>query len=177
MNEPKRITAGSSYEWTESLPDYPSDDGWALVYSLVNQNNQYEITSTASGSDYTVTLTTGDSVGYVEGVYKLIGYMTNTDKRVAVSSQRLIVRPDYATVADLRSYAEKALEAIEAMFLESASKDQMSITIDGQTLARRSTPDLIMLRDRLKREVMAYRKVKKARRNGRTPGKIQTRLK
>lgn len=162
MPEPTKITAGLSYSWTKSLSSYLASAGWSLAYSIVNGSSQYTVEATADGDDFAVEITRADSVKYAEGLYRLIGYVDDGTARHQVYCSDLVVNPDFTKVAELRSYAEKTLEAIEALLANAATKDQASVMVDGQTLARRSYADLIMLRDRLRREVAAERRAAKA---------------
>ena len=157
MAEPRKITAGLSYSWDKTLSDYPAT-AWTLAYSLVNNANQYDVTASADGDDYAAAITKAASAAFEPGAYRLIGYVDDGTDRTQVYIGDLIVEPDFTKVSDRRSYAEKTLEAIEAVVAHAATKDQESITVDGQTLVRRKPADLIMLRDRFKREVAAEKR-------------------
>lgn len=177
MTEPKTIHAGSSYSWSKSLSDYPASDGWTLKYSIVNCDNQFDVTAVANGDDYDVTIATTDSAEYVEGAYKFVGYVEKAGERVQVYGADLVIRPDFTNAADMRSYAERVLEAVEAVIEGTASKDQQSVMIDGQTLVRRPVADLITLRDRFKREVESERRAQDAASGVGGSGRVQLRFK
>lgn len=179
MKEPTRITAGNSYAWSKHLKYFQSD-GWTVHFSITGINNQLTFDAQEeSAGHWSVSISSSQTEVLSEGEYRLIGYAKNTslDQRVTFYSNFLKVRPDFSQATDLRSYAEKTLEAIEAMILKSASKDQQSVTVDGQTLSRRSVPDLMLLRDRFKREVAREKDLKKSKRLGHSVGKIGIRLK
>lgn len=179
MAEPKRITSGNSCEWDRSFSKYSVSDGWAISYSIVNNQNQFQVSTTESGGVFTAVITATFSKTIPEGRYRLIGYAVNSgeDKRETFYNEDLIVRPDFSQISDLRSNAEITLEAIEATIRKTATKDQQSITIDGETLARRSVEDLLKLLDRFKREVRLEKRARKARRLGKKSGRIGLRFK
>lgn len=177
--EPTRITAGNSYSWTKSL-NYLASDGWVIRYSIVNISSATSISgSEESPGEYSFSLPASVSVQLDVGEYRLVGYAANTgqDERVTFYSSSLTVSPDPTSAGDFRTYAAKTLDAIESMIAKTATKDQQSVTVDGQTLSRRSIPDLIILRDRFKREVAREKHILKAKKAGRNPGKIGIRLK
>jgi len=177
MSEPKRITAGNSYSWEKSLADFPPADGWTLHYSLVNAVNKYQFDAADDGQTYSIAIGVDVSKDFVAGEYKLIGYVAKAGERKTVFSERLIVRPDFSDLADFRSYAEKVLEAINATIAKTATKDQQSITVDGQTLARRSIADLLLLKRHFAREVARERQAAKIKKAGGLAGRVSTRLK
>ena len=176
MAEPRKITAGLSYSWDKSLTDYPAT-AWTLAYSIVNNAEQYDVTASADGDGYDVAITKAATAVYEPGAYRLIGYVDDGTDRKQVYIGDLIVEPDFTNVSDRRSYAEKTLEAIEALIANAASKDQESVTVDGQTLVRRKPVDLIMLRDRFKREVAAEKRAADMAAGIGGTGRVQLRFK
>jgi hypothetical protein len=177
MIEPKQIIAGLSYSWTKKLPLYKASDGWTLAYTIVSQNAQYDLTVVASGDDFDVTILKADSAKFEAGSFKLIGYVDDGTDRIQVFCNDLVIVPDFTKAGDFRSYAAQTLEAIEAMLLKSASKDQQSITVDGQSLARRTVADLLTLRDRFQREVRLEKKAADIAAGIGKPGRVQLRFK
>jgi hypothetical protein len=177
MVEPKQITAGLSYAWTKSLPKYKASAGWTLAYSITSINAQYDVTVVANGDDFDASILKADSEKFEAGGYKLIGYVDDGTDRFQVFCNDLTVFPDFTGAADLRSFAESTLEAIEAMIAGSAGKDQQSVTVDGQTLVRRTVADLIVLRDRFQREVRAEKRAADLASGIGKPGRVQVRFK
>lgn len=177
MPEPKKITAGLTYKWTRTLSDYPASDNWALKYSIVNVGAQYDVAAVADGDAFDVTIAKAASAKYAAGAYKLIGYVDDGTERHQIYCADLIVSPDFtAGVADLRSYAQKTLEAIEALLANAATKDQSSVMVDGQTLTRRTYAELLTLRDRFRREVASEERAAKAANGIGRPGRVQLRF-
>lgn len=177
MIEPKQITAGLSYSWTKKLPLYKASAGWTLAYSIVSQNAQYDVTVVANGDDFDVTILKADSAKFEAGLFKLIGYVDDGTDRFQVFCNDLVIVPDFTKPADFRSYAAQTLEAIEAMLGKSASKDQQSFMVDGQSLARRTVDDLFKLRDRFQREVRIEKREADRLAGIGKPGRVQLRFK
>ena len=176
MSEPKKITAGNSYDWVVDFGDYSPVDGWSLHYSIVNNANIFNVDATDDGTVYQVSIPTAESALYPEGEYKLIGYVSSASERVTLYSDRLIVQPDFTKISDFRSYSEKVLDAINATIAKAATKDQQSVTVDGQTLARRTYADLLVLRDRFKTAVAAERRADKIKKSGKIAGHVSVRF-
>lgn len=177
MKEPKQITAGLSYSWTKKLPLYLASAGWTLGYSIVSQNAQYDVTVVANGDDFDVSILKADSAKFEAGMFKLIGYVDDGTDRIQVFCNDLVIVPDFTKASDRRSYAAKTLEAIEAMLLKSASKDQQAVMVDGQSLTRRTVADLLTLRDRFQREVRAEKRAADIAAGIGKPGRVQLRFK
>ncbi len=153
MAEPRKITAGNSYSWTVSSSDYPASDGWVVSYSLSNTNEQFDITSVANGDDHDATILSASSQKYVAGVYDLVGFAVLSGERKIFYSQPCEIKPDPASMNDHRSYAKRIVDAIEATIEGKASADAQSLAINGKTLTRYPIADLLVFRDRFKREV------------------------
>lgn len=178
MTEPKKITAGNSYEWTRTLKGFPEADGWTVGYSITNAGKSLTINGTYDGDVVTFSITPSQSKTLQEGVYRIFGFAENVsqNKRKTFFAERLIVSPDFTQPRDFRTSAEKVLEAIEATIAKSATKDQQSVTVDGQTLARRSLDELVKLRKVYLQEVKREAYIKKMKANGLNPGRIGVRF-
>lgn len=173
--EPQSISVGFSYSWRRSLADYPAST-WTLKYSIVNASDRFEITATADGDDHVVAIAATASADYKAGQFKLVGYVEQGSDKHIVYSADLEICPDPLKVSDQRTYAERVLEACELMIEGSASKDQQSLMVDGQTLVRRTVEDLIKLRDRFKREVAKERREAEVASGIRRKSRVQVRL-
>lgn len=80
--------------------------------------------------------------------------LTNTVETSAGDTLvRTLLVPVVAHHFDVTTHATKVLAAIEAVIEGRATVDQQSYTIEGRTLQRTPMQDLLLLRDRYKREV------------------------
>ena len=180
MSEPTDvIIAGESYAWTRKFSLYPAT-AWTLTYQLVGLGHNTEITSTPNGDSFDVVLTRTQTEALTAGKgYRLIGRVDNVvdpEQRKIVYSQTIEVAPDVTKVVDLRTYAQRTLAAIEAVIEKTASKDQQTITVDGQTLVRRSPDQLLKLRDRFQREVRDEERDEAIASGKCEPGRVQMRF-
>jgi len=145
--EPVVFTAGNTIKWTKSLASYSPDDSWALTYALVIAGNLKEITATNNGNgSFLAAISAADSAAYPAGIYHWQAYVTKNGERYEVGHGRLEVKPNFAsktTGYDNSSHVKNVLDALEATILGKASKDQISYTINGTTVARMTSEELI----------------------------------
>jgi len=171
MNIAKEITAGDSLNWKESVAEYPASDGWTLRFSLVNGASNVEFSASAEGDAYAVSLPASTTSAWHPGRYRFQAYVVRGEDRHTIGTGTVDILPDFSSVTtfDGRTHAERVLEAIEAVIEKRASKDQESYTIKGRSLSRTPLPELLVLRDRYRREVLDEKRAEKIR-AGKKPG-------
>ena len=156
---PKSITAGDSAEWVITLSDYPAPT-WDLTYALVSSTSQILITSLQyeATTSHIIRLTTSTTSAYQAGDYSYQLYASDGTDRYIVESGQITVRPNYADASsgyDARSFAKRALDAIEAVIESRASQSQLEYSIAGRQLKYIPPADLLLLRDRFRTEYNA----------------------
>lgn len=159
-SEPTELTAGDRWAWKRSDLHSDYDNSlYTLTYSARLEGSgstEIEIAASASGTDYLVEVAASSTSIYVTGKYHWQAYITriSDSERVTIDNGSFEVKANNElSTLDPRTHAKKVLEAIEATLESRATKDQMSYTINGRTLARMPIADLILLRDRYKQEV------------------------
>jgi hypothetical protein len=178
-NVPTIWNAGDTVKWDVSVPDYPASEGWALSYELKSKNAHISsISASASGEDYTVTISAATSAAYSAGEYRYAAYVTKGSERFTVDSGKIEVLKDFQDSGnfDDRSHAQIVLDAIEAVLESRATKGQESYTIAGRSLARTPIPDLLLLRDRYKTEVTQADRADRISRGLGSSARIRTRF-
>lgn len=162
-SEPSTIKAGDFTGWkrTDLGTDYPPATH-ALKYTarkLTDPTVVINITAGESGSDYIVSIPAATSATYAPGVYAWQAFIERTadSERVTVGYGVWTVAADTAAdqTTDQRSFARRALDAVEAVLEKRATTDQEEYSIAGRSLKHTPLPDLIVLRDKLKAEVRA----------------------
>ncbi len=156
--EPATLRAGDTWKWTKTLADYPASTPWTLKYRLKNAAGGIEITASASGDDYSVTVAAATTAAYVAGTYEWVAWVeggTAEKYTVATGSIELLadLRTGTATAAlDVRSHAQKMVDAIEA-WLEGHDPAVAEYEISGRRMKYIPTAELIKLRQRYLLEV------------------------
>lgn len=159
MNPPNSFFAGDTVEWEASLSDYPSSL-WTLTYTFVNTAGKIEVTAgnDPTNTTYIVTLFASVTAAYMPGTYtwvaKVVDKVTGLETHT-VGVGTTTIEQDLSQVGayDGRSWAEIALENVEAVIANRATKDQESYSIAGRSLSRTPMADLINLRKYLQAEV------------------------
>jgi|TARA_Y100000296_G_scaffold81659_1_gene109291 hypothetical protein len=134
--EPESLVAGVSWKWDKDLADYKPDDGWTLIYYFVQGSSSpadFSITTTNVSNVHNVDVEEAVTVLYTPDTYYYQGIVNNgTDTHLAITGQMEIVQ-DYSdgSVADPRSWACQALDALETSIAGTADATQLSYEIDG----------------------------------------------
>ena len=150
MNEPKKIQAGLSAEWTETSNDYLASL-YTLKYVFINSSAKISVSSTADGDTHSVEIPAATTASWTAGVYKYTGYLekiADSANKIPFSSGTITITANVltASTADMRSHARKVLDAINATLEGRASKDQQSISLNGRSLQYTVIADLLTLR-------------------------------
>jgi len=159
---PRRITIGDTITWDETLTDFPASASWIVSYNFTAKNGRFGSAHVAVGDIHRISIVT---TNLEEGHYpytKKVGDGTDT---FTLESGFIDIDPDLSADTagvDRRSFAEIALENIEALLQGKATRDQTSYSLNGRALSRYSIDELNDWRATLRVEVRDERQ--KARR-------------
>lgn len=179
--EPSEIISGNYVEWKiKEGSNYPISDSWVLTYGFVNKGKQFSITAADNGDNYHLaTISAAVTAKLLVGTYSWQSYITlNADRRL-VSTGKLIIQPNFATITggfDDRSHWQIVLDNVEAVIQGRATKDQSSYTVSGRQLSRTSIPDLLVLYNKAKSAVAGEKQAEAIANGLGHPGKILTRF-
>lgn len=181
--EPERLQAGDRWMWKRAdlAEDYATAD-YSLTYvARLNGTGSttFTLTSTETATEYLIEIPSATTAAYTAGTYAWVLYITRSSdsQRVEVSRGTWEVTADRATsTADPRSFAQKALDAIEAYLADSNNVQAASYQINGRSLSRWSRTDLYKERDKLKAEVLREQNAEKLRRGIGVNSKISVRF-
>jgi hypothetical protein len=184
MEEPTTLRAGDSVSWTKSLPAYPSADGWSLHYRLLwPTGTAVEITASASGVDYTVSLTAANTASWAAGAASLVSYVKKgsgaSEERATLERLDVTILPDLTTAAtfDGRTDNQKALADARAAlkaYMASGKAHVSEYDIAGRKMKFRAAGEIIDLINYYEREV-ARERIATAIANGGAPGRVMYR--
>ena len=159
--EPAKIRAGDLLQWkrTDLGTDYVNST-YTLKYSARLEgggSTEIEITASASGDDYLVSVSKTTTAGYTVGTYHWQAYITRASdsERITVDSGtwEVVANRDTATT-DPRSHARIMVEKIESLLEGRADADVASYSIAGRSLTKLSIDELMAWRDRYKAEYL-----------------------
>ena len=170
-SEPAELRAGDTWTWTKTLADYPASTPWTLKYRFKNAAGGFEITATADGDGYSVSVAAATTAAYAAGVYSWMAWVEGgSSEKYTVDTGTLTIDPDFrsgtSTAAyDNRSHARTVLDAIEAVIEGRATKDQEEYEIAGRRLKRTPIASLLKMRQHYNSEV-ATEEAREAMANG-----------
>lgn len=151
---PSSFSKGSTVTYARTVLDYPATSGWGLTVYIAGRSVLTKAAS-ASGADFSITLTAADTAGLEPGVYTWLERASKGAEVYDVARGTLSVTPDLATAAagDLQSFDEKALAIVEAALLVDLASNTVSYQIAGRGETTTSRAEAMMLRDTLARRI------------------------
>ena len=159
--EPAKIIAGDLIQWkrTDLGTDY-ANGSYTLKYSARLEgtgSTEIQITASASGDDYLISVGQSTSASYTVGIYRWQMYITrNSDSErltLDTGTFEVVANRDAATT-DPRSHAKIMVEKIESLLEGRADVDVASYSISGRSLTKLSIDELLSWRDRYKAEYL-----------------------
>jgi hypothetical protein len=176
---PAVIVQGMSYEWEVTSGDYTlSEYTGKCAIKLKGSSAATVLTAVESNNIYTFTLTATQTAALSVGDYEWTEYIEygsgETIERYTLDSGTAVVRIFLGTAGtvDSRTSYKVALDAIEAVLLGRASKDQESFSIAGRSLSRTPIPDLMSLQKYYAAKVRAEEESKAREQGYKVSGKI-----
>jgi hypothetical protein len=157
---PETLQLGDTWGWTAIVEDYPATE-WTLKFAFRGFGlSVIDITASADGDDYEVTVAGGVTAGYLKGSYQWTAYVekgtTPNIERYTVGSGTVTLLPYLAAAdetTDNRSHAQKMLDGIEATLEGRASHAELSLTVNGKAIQYMKPEELIRWRSVYRREV------------------------
>ena len=146
--EPNQLTAGFSLEWEKSISDFPATL-YTLAYTLapLAGGEVQTINATASGSDFSISLTPADTAQFQAGDYQLTGFVKDiatggVDEQTQIYVGRLQVLSGAESTADRRTYAEAVLQDLRDTYKRLAKNSISQATVNGKTYTKLNLVDL-----------------------------------
>lgn len=178
--EPAEIVAGNTVKWTREdlTEDYPAPT-WTLKYYFVKTGAQIEIIATAVGETFSVTVAKAVTAAWGAGIYRWEAYVEDGTERYRVDYGTIEIKTDIAAQGsgyDGRSHAKKVLDAIEAILEKTATLEQKRMSVNGMSLDKRETTDLLLIYDKYKAMYLREQREERIRNGLGHKGKILTRL-
>lgn len=152
--EPASIRAGETAQWTKSLADFPTTEGWTLTYEIVSAAQRYTFNASASGADYLISVSAATTVNWVAGDYLWAAKVTKAGEVHQVSEGAIVIKPSFGAAVDARGHARKTLDALEA-WIEGRDIAVAEYEVAGRRLKTIPIEQLLVLRDRYRRDVRA----------------------
>lgn len=170
---PGELIAGDTWKFSVAHASYPAPT-WSLAVFLQNAGAGYQADGVANGSSFDVTVTAAVSRGIVPGRYTATARFTKGSEVRSVPAGWVTVRAATGkSAADLRSYARRVLDAVQATLEGRASSDQLAVAINGRSISRIPLGELREWEKQLKLQVAQE---EAAARGGLNPRRVRVRF-
>jgi hypothetical protein len=112
---PESFAAGTTVEYTRTIPEHLASDGWTLAVVLSGRD-RIAVNGTPSGGAFIVTLVASETTKLRAGIYTWAERATKAGVVFPAGDGSVTVTPDVmaASVGDLQSADEKELELVNA---------------------------------------------------------------
>lgn len=163
--EPTQIVVGDFIQWKKSdiVEDYPTATHSAEYVARITGggSNEIKLAGTEATGYYLFTADSDTSSDFAVGRYHWQLEITET-----ASGNRLVIeRGEFEAIPDLdvnqsdpRTHSDIMLAKIETILEGKADSDVGSYSIAGRSLTKMSFDELMIARDRYKREVLQHRR-------------------
>jgi len=155
MALPASLRAGDTATWRRDLTDFSAADGWIMDYVLVAAGSQIAIATVADGAGFLVEVAPATTDIWPPGSYAWQERVSKDGQIFTTATGSTQIIPSFAAKTsgyDARSHAQKTLDAIEA-WIEAKSPTVARYHIGDREMQHIPIVDLLMLRDRYRREV------------------------
>ena len=179
--EPTEFYPSDTLKWNRQdiSDDYPASDGWSLTYYFRGPEGKFDITASADGDYFAVSVTPTTTETYKSGDYIWTSKAALGSDVYTVDHGKCTVKTDLAAKGagyDPRSHVKKVLDALEVAILKKASKDQLETQIDGIAIKRMTPDQMLVWRDKYQVEYKAELAAERVAKGLGTGNKILTRF-
>lgn len=163
--EPTAFAAGETVQWTKSVADYPSTDGYSLIYSIRGPSAFPNVTATPnSDGTYSITLATTDTTNLAPGTYPWTSHAYKVGPpvlRFAIERGVIVVTTDMNAAVTIVSHAAEALPIVEAALKGRLTGDMQQYQIAGRQITKIPIQELYALRSMYRAELWKERNRKR----------------
>lgn len=157
--EPTLIYAGTTWRWERSLSNFPPAT-WTLIYYFRSSDGKYSFNLPTINSNgvFRVNYSSTNTDTIAPAIYQGQGFVTSGNDRFIIYQGQLEILPDFKlqeTGKDLRTHAQKVLEAIKALLEGRFTDDASSYSVAGRSITKLTPLELIETKHEYERIVIA----------------------
>jgi hypothetical protein len=154
QTEPQILVAGDTWAWNKTLASYPPAEGWTLGYAIRGQSvlANIKVVVTVVGPSYSVKVLPVDTTPLIAGAYQWQSFVdgsgAHAGEHYTVEQNVFTVVPSMTAIADNSAvtHAERTLLLIEAKIEGRITADHESYSINGRSIMKIPTKELIRMR-------------------------------
>lgn len=151
---PAKLTAGDTWIFTFSHADYAAPTWDASIY-FENAAATFSATAADDGSDHAFSIAAATTAVKEAGRYKWSIRVTDGTDSYTVDTGwiEVLANPAAAGTRDPRSWARRAIDAVEATIEGRATDDQLSFSIRDRSVSRYTLTELTALHEWLQKKL------------------------
>lgn len=151
---PAELVVGDTWRWTRSWTDYPAGT-WTVTFYFDSPLGTFNAAASASGTTHSVSISSATTAALKPGRYRWTARGVSGGITETIESGWIDVLPNVAAgaKADHRSWARRALDAVQATIEGRASSDQQAMSIAGRSISRMSYLELRQMQTDLEAQV------------------------
>lgn len=167
VGEPTTIVAGDTVQFTKGLGDFSALDGWVLKYRLFGPVGtaatplvDKTVTGAVQGGGWLVAFAPADTAAInADGTFRLVGQVSLSGETHTIYDAVVVIDANPLTTTPVASqtHADRALALIEAAIEKRLPADMEHYQIDGKSVGKIETRQLMRLRARYRHEVWRQR--------------------
>ena len=142
---PEKLTAGDTWRWTVAFADYPAPT-WIVTYTFRNASASFSAQAAADGTSHAVTIAAATSAAIIAGRYQWTARAVSGSIVETIDSESgwVEILPDSIAgqSRDMRSWAQRALDAVKATIEGTATSAQQTFSIGGRSVSLMSWSEL-----------------------------------
>lgn len=154
---PARMFAGDSLTLSIPAGGHPEGDGWsvALVLTAIKGGTPVTVAGSAVDGSWVMALNSVTSAELTPSTYRYLIAATKAGERTTIEYGQVEVQADPASGdSDLRSAAQRALDAIDAVLERRAGSENIEYVFeDGRSIKKVPHGELLQLRRHYARQV------------------------
>lgn len=158
---PEQLVAGDTWRWTKEFANYPAPT-WVVTYYFENAARQFNQAAVASSTAQALTIAAAVSALLPPGRYRWFARAVSglISETIEGENGWVEVLPDPAAPGsrDHRSFARRALDAVQAQLEGKASSGQASFSIRDRTVSSFTLTELWKLKTDLEAQVRTEEK-------------------
>jgi hypothetical protein len=152
QTEPQILVAGDTWTWNKTLASYPPVESWVLGYAIRGQSvlANTDVVVVTNGAGFTVSVAKAKTAPLVAGAYQWQSFVdkVSSGEHYTVEQGVFTVLPSMSAIVDSSavSHAERTLALIEAKIEGRITTDHESYSINGRSIMKIPTKELLRMR-------------------------------
>lgn len=129
-----KLYAGATWNWTESLDEYPASEYDLVLYLKNGTNAAVPLSASQDGDDFEFDLTANTTNQFTKKKYTYQFVVSKAGEVDIIETGEVYIYAILNLASDLRTHEEIVLDAIKSLIESRATKEQSEISFGDKTL-------------------------------------------